>query len=81
MDDRSPQLMTRLRERVGEQQYRKIMASILDNLEAYAIARDEGLTDSQWGTVLQIPEGELDRQSQALVTELLDHALQRVTSR
>jgi hypothetical protein len=74
-------LMEQLRTRLGEERFQELLTMITDNLEAYAIARDEGLTESPWGTVLELPaEDDLDEESKQLVETLLDHVLQQVTS-
>ncbi|WP_329115758.1 hypothetical protein [Streptomyces sp. NBC_01465] len=74
-------LMEQLRTRLGEERFQQLLTMITDNLEAYAIARDAGLTESPWGTVLELPEDDdLDEESKQLVETLLDHVLQQVTS-
>jgi hypothetical protein len=79
-DTYSALLMDRLKARLGPDRFRDVLTMITDNLEAYAIARDEGLTESPWGTVLELPPGEdLDEESKQLVVTLLDHVLRRVT--
>lgn len=79
IDAHGTRLMTRLRRQVGEERFPALLATVTDNLEAYAIARKSGLSDTEWGSVLNVSDDEYDAETLRLLRELLDHAMRRAT--